>query len=109
MALPRVTFSTYGANGGGNATSQSFSTWKSAIGGDTHSSTISAKPFTNNGAYALQYQVQAGSPAYQAGRVRGVASGAICHIGAWDGTVTQIGYSSGGIVQPNPPVLITVS
>jgi len=45
--------------------------------------------------------------------VGGVASGAVCNVGAWDGTVTQIGYSSTGVAtgsmaQPNPPVL-TVS
>lgn len=102
-------FSTYGSNGGGgSANTGSFSAWKSATGRDTHSSTNSANPFTNKGAYALQYQVQAGSPAYQAGRLKGVASGSVCNIGAWDGTVAQIGYSSTGVAQPNPPVL-TVS
>jgi hypothetical protein len=102
------TFSTYGANGGTGNTSQTFTSWKTAIGNkDAHSSTNSTNPFTNNGAYALQYRVQAGSPAYQAGRVRGVASGAVCNIGAWDGTVTQIGYSSAvvAVAQPNPPAL----
>ena len=102
----RDTFSTYGANGGGgSANTGSFSAWKSATGRDAHSLANSANPFANKGAYALQYQVQSGSPAYQAGRVKGVSSGAVCNIGAWDGTVTQIGYSSAGVVQPNPPVL----
>lgn len=104
----RNAFTTYGANGGGSPNTGAFSAWKSAIGGDAHSLANSANPFTNIGVNALQYKVQAGSPAYQAGRLKGVTSGAVCHIGAWDGTVTQIGYSAAGIVQPNPPVL-TVS
>ena len=101
-------FYTYGANGGGGTGSVSFASWKSAIGGDAHSSQNSTNPFTNNGANALQYQISPGSPAYQAGRVGGVASGAVCNVGAWDGTVTQIGYSSsssGAIAVPQPPVL----
>src|SRR6185437_14307675 len=66
----------------------SLAAWASAIGGhEAHSSTNSANPFTNNGAYAKQYQVGAGSPAYQTGRAGGVATGAACNIGAWDGTV----------------------
>ncbi len=105
----RNAFTTYGSNGGGNATSQTFSSWRSATGHDAHSITNSVNPFTNNGASALQYQVQAGSPAYQTGRVGGEASGAVCNVGAWDGTVSQIGYSSGGIVVPSPPVLTVIS
>jgi hypothetical protein len=106
-------FTTYGSNGGGSPNTLSYAAWKSATGRDAHSSTSSANPFTNNGANALQYQVKSGSPAYQTGRVGGVASGAVCNVGAWDGTVTQIGYSSTGVAtgsmaQPNPPVL-TVS
>jgi hypothetical protein len=104
----RNTFSTYGTNGGVSVTSQTFSSWKSAIGRDAHSSTNSANPFTNNGPLSLLYQVQTGSPAYQTGRVGGVVSGAVCNVGAWDGTVTQIGYSSGGISLPGPPVLTSV-
>jgi hypothetical protein len=101
-------FDTYGSRGSTSQTSQTFSSWQAATGADAHSITNSTNPFTNNGPNALQYQIKAGSPAYQAGRVRGVSSGAVCSAGAWDGTVTQIGYSSAGIVQPNPPVL-TVS
>jgi hypothetical protein len=110
----RNAFSTYGASGGATVTSQTFSSWKSITGRDAHSSTNSANPFTNSGPLALLYHVLAGSPAYQTGRVGGVASGSACNIGAWDGTVTQIGYSSAGapsgaIAQPNPPVLTVVS
>jgi Chitobiase/beta-hexosaminidase C-terminal domain len=84
-------FSTY-ASGGTSSTSRTFSTWQTAIGGkDAHSSTNSTNPFTNNGAYALQYQISSGSVAYQTGKVGGVSSGAAVNVGAWDGIVTQIG------------------
>jgi hypothetical protein len=105
-------FTTYGANGGqGTTQGLSLSTWKTAIGNrEVHSSANSTNPFTNNGAYALAYQVQAGSPAYQAGRVGGVASGAVCNAGAWDGTVTQIGANlAAGLAVPKAPSLNTVS
>jgi hypothetical protein len=104
-------FATYPAFGGTSGpASQTFASWKTAIGGDSHSSTNSTNPFTNTGSYALQYLVQSGSPAYQAGRVGGVASGAACNIGAWDGTVAQIGCNfAGGVLAPNAPLLRTVS
>jgi len=64
---------------------------------------------------ATQFQLASGSPCIGAGRVGGVASGTACNIGAWDGTVTQIGasFTSGAgssppPAVPNPPVL-TVS
>ena len=63
------------------------SAWASAIGGlETHSSTNGTNPFTNGGTYADQYQIQSGSPAYQAGRVGGTSGGAITNVGAWDGS-----------------------
>ena len=104
-------FYTYGANGGGGAGAVSFAGWKSATGGDAHSTTNTTNPFTNNGANALQYQISPGSPAYQTGRVGGVSSGAVCNVGAWDGTVTQIGYSSGAVAVavPKSPLLNTVT
>jgi len=100
-------FTTYASGSSGTHTSQSFSGWKTAIGGlEAHSTTNSANPFTNKGAFALAYSVQSGSPAYQSGRVGGVATGAVCNVGAWDGTVTQIGCNfAAGIVAPNPAVL----
>jgi hypothetical protein len=105
-------FTTYGANGGGLSSSGlSLSSWKSIIGGlDTHSTANSTNPFTNNGASALQYQISSGSPAYQTGRVGGTASGAACNVGAWDGTVSQIGCSftagaTSSVATPNAPVL----
>jgi hypothetical protein len=104
-------FYTYGANGGGGVGGTSFSGWKSATGGDAHSTMNSTNPFTNSGANALQYQISQGSPAYQSGRVGGVASGATCNVGAWDGAVTQIGYSAGAtaVAMPKSPVLVTVT
>jgi hypothetical protein len=84
-------FTTYTASGGTSNTSRTFAAWQTAIGKDAHSSASSVNPFTNNGAYALQYQISSGSPAYQSGFVGGVSSGAVCNRGAWDGTVTQIG------------------
>ena len=70
--------------------------------------TSSSSPFASTGVDALQFQVSSGSPAYQAGRVGGVSTGAICHIGAWDGTVTRIGcsFANGAVsVIPDPPSL----
>jgi hypothetical protein len=85
-------FSTYASGSAGGATSQTFATWKTAIGSkDAHSSQNATNPFTNAGTYALQYTVASGSPAYQTGKVGGLSSGATCNVGAWDGTVTQIG------------------
>jgi hypothetical protein len=88
------TFSTYGASGGTSSTSRTFATWKTAIGGlEAHSSTNSTNPFTNNGSYSLQYQISSGSVAYQTGKIGGLSTGSSCNVGAWDGTVTQIGSS----------------
>lgn len=62
-----------------------------------------------------QFQVAAGSVCINAGHVGGTAAGAQCNVGAWDGTVTQIGCtfapgSAGGAgnVIPDAPTL-TVS
>ncbi len=84
-------FVSYPANGGSGTTTQTFASWKTATGGDVHSSTNATNPYTNNGTYALQYQVQSGSVAFQTGRIGGTSGGAVCNVGAWDGIVTQIG------------------
>lgn len=61
-----------------------------------------------------QFKLAGGSPCLSAGRVGGAASGAVCNMGAWDGTVTQIGWNQAGSSStttpgvPNAPVL-TVS
>lgn len=65
-----------------------------------------------SGKGASQFQLASGSPCIGAGRVGGVTSGAACNIGAWDGTVRQIGCSfaggTTGTPVPSAPVL-TVS
>jgi hypothetical protein len=87
----RNQFATAAANGGNSPTSQTFTSWKTAIGGlETHSTTNATNPFTNVGIYALQYTTPSG-PAFQAGRVGGLSGGATVNVGAWDGIVTQIG------------------
>lgn len=93
-------FTTFPANGGtpSSTTAQTFATWKTAIGNkEAHSSTNSTNPFTNNGSRALAYQVTAGV-AFGTGKVGGVSTGAACNVGAWDGTVTQIGSVLNGVV-----------
>jgi hypothetical protein len=63
------------------------------------------------GGGASQFQLGAGSPCLSAGHVGGTSSGRACNVGAWDGTVTQIGanFTSGstGTASPVPsaPVL----
>jgi len=95
----------------------------SVFSGQTESNVITGKdPLLTAGTAsvvtgkgATQFQLASGSPCIGAGRVGGVASGTACNIGAWDGTVTQIGasFTSGAgssppPAVPNPPVL-TVS
>jgi hypothetical protein len=67
--------------------------WRTAMAGSTgaeaHSAT-GAATFTNVGARALQYTTTSGL-AFQTGRTGGTTGGAVCNIGAWDGTITQIG------------------
>lgn len=90
-----------------SSTVATFAAWQSAIGGlDSHSSILKTNPFTNNGPLALGFQVDAGSPAYQAGRVGGTVQGATCNIGAWDGVTTQIGCNFAGSSSDsnNPPI-----
>jgi len=83
-----------GQYGSGSPTTHStLVAWAASLTGGTfeaHSFTNSANPFTNTGTYAKQYLVQSGSPAFNAGKVGGTPAGANCHIGAWDGIVTQI-------------------
>jgi hypothetical protein len=79
---------------GGPTTHSTLAAWAASLTDGTfeaHSSTNSTNPFTNNGIYAKQYQVQSGSPAFQTGRSNGTTGGSVVNIGAWDGIVTQIG------------------
>jgi hypothetical protein len=82
-------------------------------GFDTHSitsnPTFSTTIVPGNG--PNQFQLASGSPCLGAGRVGGGATGAAVNMGAWDGTVTQIGCSflsatgSSAPVVPNAPTL----
>jgi hypothetical protein len=85
-------FHIFGTNGSETeGATETFTGWKAAIGGlEAHSSTNATNPFTNVGAGALAYTVTSG-PAFGTGRVGGTSGGAACNVGAWDGTVTQIG------------------
>ena len=95
-----------GAQNSGGETTTSFANWKTQTGTDSHSSTNSISLFVNIGALALGYHVQLGSPAYQTGRVGGVPLGAVCNVGAWDGTVPIIGCDfAASVVLPKAPVL----
>jgi hypothetical protein len=84
----------------------SLASWRTASGFDAAS--IQANPlFTGTGTGAQQYQLQSGSPCRNAGRVGGVAGGAVVDIGAWGGNVAGIGhYFEAGPVPM--PVTITV-
>jgi hypothetical protein len=81
------------------------------VGFDAQSVMNNTPGFTGTGTLAARYQLAGGSPAANAGRVGGVSSGAACNIGAWDGTVTQVGSSVGAtaMVLPDPPSNVTVS
>jgi hypothetical protein len=106
-----------GSLGSVQATYTSLAAWKAGVaanGGpnvDGHSVQNNSPGFTNSGTLAQLYQLASGSPALNAGRVGGVPSGAVCNMGAWDGTVTQIGSSIGTIalVTPEPPSNVTVT
>lgn len=82
-----------------------------ATGFDTHSITSSPsfQAAITAGAGPAQFHLASGSPCSGTGRVGGVASGAACNMGAWDGTVTQIGCSflsgTSAPAVPNAPTL----
>ncbi|GEM_PF-4009103 len=105
-----ATLSPSGTQGIPGQTVTSFAAWRAAIGGlDAHSVSSLVNPFTSVGKLALAAVVTSG-PAFQAGRVGGTPSGSPCHIGAWDGIVTQIGCNfagggSGSSSVPSPPKL----
>ena len=100
-------YGTYPAGGGDSGvTLQTFASFKTATGGDAHSTTNVTNPFnTPNwttgpaaGTRALAYQVASGSVAFGTGHVGGLSSGAACNVGAWsDPSVTQIGSYFNGV------------
>lgn len=106
LYLKAVAASTY--------TADTLPTWRTQTGQDANS--IAANPnFVNpTSANPAGYQLASGSACIGAGRVGGVSSGAKCNIGAWDGTVTQIGCnfvagSSGGDSSPPDAPVLSVS
>lgn len=83
-----------GQNGSSGLTAHTLASWGTAIGGlEANSSTNSTNPFTPGGSlkYADNYRISNTSPAYQNGHVGGTSGGAAVNVGAWDGSVTQIG------------------
>jgi hypothetical protein len=91
--------------------------WQSAIGGDAHALTVDPQfaPGSANikaGGGSNQFKLASGSALVNAGRVGGASGGAPVNMGAWDGTVTQIGCNftsgsagSGNNVVPAAPTL----
>jgi len=68
-------------------------TWQGVSGKDAHS--IVGPPSFVGGAgnNPANFVPASNSPLLGKGRVGGVSTGTVCNMGAWDGTVTQIGYS----------------
>jgi hypothetical protein len=86
--------------------------WLVPTGFDAHSIAQKSPLFTKPGYVGVRgttnpagYQLANGSPALNAGRTGGTSSGAPCNMGAWDGTVTQIGCNFASGKTPNAPVL----
>lgn len=65
-----------------------------SIGKEAHSFQSNTANFMNTGTFADLYRLDTGSAALNVGKVGGVIGGANCHIGAWDGTVSRIGFSA---------------
>jgi len=91
---------------------QSMSSWQAASHADANSLTVNPQfaQTIQAGAGPAQFQLASGSPCIGAGRIGGASSGAACNMGAWDGTVTQIGCSfapnsASGSATPSAPVL----
>lgn len=100
-----------GVQSGGEVGYSSLASYQAAVNAEAHSQTVASSAlFTSAGVLSLKFKVQAPSIAYQAGRVGGVSSGAVCNVGAWDGSVSRIGCDfAQGLVLPDAPLLNTVS
>lgn len=102
-------FNSYNVAGGGQAVAvapvseprashpqlYSLAAWRSATGMDAHSTASAAAFASPLDRTPLGFQLLSGSPGHGAGRVGGVASGAVTDLGAWGGGATQIGCNFG--------------
>lgn len=61
--------------------------------GTVESSQALSSLFIQTGSNADYYKLKTGSNALSAGKSDGTSGGTTCDIGAWDGTVTQIGFA----------------
>lgn len=98
--------------GGGSYSSYSLAGWRAADSLDVHSIADNPNFVSPTSANPAGYRLASGSPCISAGRIGGVSTGAACNMGAWDGTVTQIGcdFGSGAAASssaslPDAPVL----
>ena len=110
-----LTVAPYSSPGAPTA-SYTLASWQSALGVDSHSAAQNPA-FTNPTSlnppgFALAAGAAGSATGATPGRVGGVASGALCDMGAWGGgsPPTQIGcnFSPAGSV-PNPPVILSVT
>lgn len=87
--------------------------WQEATGFDEHSIATTTPGFSNPvPIYPAGFQIESGAVCYGTGRVGGTSSGAACNMGAWDGTITQIGSSITPIVwqeTPSPSLVNSVT
>jgi hypothetical protein len=95
----------------GLATLYTLPLWSTLFGFDGNS--FAANPSFSSPGVKLSpagYTLNSGSPCTGAGRVGGTSSGAVCNLGAWDGTITQIGCNFSSTVSvPNAPAALSVS
>ena len=71
--------------------------WQTALGKEAHSAAQNPQlsgptSITLGNGGPSSFTLQVGSPCIGAGRIGGVSSGAACNMGAWDGTITQVGF-----------------
>jgi hypothetical protein len=106
------------AEGGGSEKGYTLSGWQRATSQDAHSITVNPNFVNPKSANPIGYQLQGTygnlgtSPCSGAGRVGGIPAGARCNMGAWDGSVTQIGCDFNSTIaadassaNPSAPVL----
>jgi hypothetical protein len=98
--------------GGGGAPGYTLSGWRSTTGMDHNSITGNPNFVSPTHANPSGFKLASSSPCIEAGRVGGISSGTRCNMGAWDGTVTQIGCDFSSTIPadassgtPSAPVL----